>query len=116
MGVLWVASVPPYSAGRWMTPDEVLLCQGFPVSRMAPDIFRHACYFSVDRAARKRESVKGQAGNATCVPCIGALLLFITCTVRMSGDKPSGCDPEQLATASKFSAMLGRRSKKRKAQ
>ena len=103
----------PYvpAAGRWMTPNEVLRCQGFPVG-VAAAAFKNATSFSKHRDTRRRDAVKGQAGNAMCVPVLGALLLFIAGTVCINRPS-SGCDESQLATASKFGAMLVR-SKRRK--
>ena len=114
VGILFVHSAPTYTDGRWMTPSEVLLCQGFAVGPSAPTIFEKSSSFGKARAARKRENTKGQAGNAMCVPVIGALLLHLCATVTFCTELrhvagTNGGD----GTAISFATMLLRANQKR---
>ena len=90
VGILYAHRAPGYSNGRWLTPSEVLLCQGFAVGPQAPPQLQHTSSFSVERAdGRRREQTKGQAGNAMCVPVMGALLLYIVSQVSIVPCGPS---------------------------
>ena len=73
-----VRDMPGYRfSGRWLTPRECLLAQGFPVSDLGA---KAHCSFNKHRR-RNRTAVLGQAGNAMFVPCPVLCALFMTTQV-----------------------------------
>lgn len=75
----------PLGPDRWFLPKEVLATQVFPVAACVRDS-PPACSFNVPRASRRRETVKGQAGNSMNVIVAGAAYLYSLLAVQRVGD------------------------------
>lgn len=75
-GIIW-------TGGRWLTPIELMLTQGFDVlssTRMAEPNDADAtatCSFAIPRQTRRRNDVKAQVGNGMSVPCAAVMHMFI---------------------------------------
>ena len=130
--LMWI-----HKLSRWMTGRELLLAQGFPVYEsclrdMQPWLMDHEqpsalCSFNRSRASahqppRCRKSFGSMAGNAMCVPVVGAFVTF--CLMHVVQD--DSCRPKLVASPSLsalqpadsasdfFSAVRARQQKRRR--
>ena len=82
--------------GRWLTPYEILVAQGFPAyAGMAPA--ESPCTsFRVERSSgRHRVAVAGQGGNAMHVEVAGLVLLYCMLFIKYDPDELNlGSDAE----------------------
>ena len=67
--------------GRWLTAEELLLAQAFPVKGLAGN--GEWCSFSKPREGRHRTTMIGQCGNSMNVNAIGAALMWMFSNVEL---------------------------------